>query len=183
MKNSDTKISKYISLILRHKPEEIGLELDEHGYLNVSDLINGINRSWKNFNIDDLERIVREDSKQRYSFNEDKSKIRANQGHSIPVNLELQPIKPPNKLYHGTGRKYLDSILKNGLIKKERQYVHLSGDIETASVVGKRHGELVVLEIDSESMFNKGIKFYLSKNNLWLCDYVPVEYIKELKVD
>lgn len=182
MKNSDTKISKYISLILRHKPEEIGLELDEHGYLNVSDLINGINRSWKDFNIDDLERIVREDSKQRYSFNEDKSKIRANQGHSISVDLELQPIKPPNKLYHGTGRKYLDSILKNGLIKKERQYVHLSEDIETASIIGKRHGELVVLEIDSESMFNKGIKFYLSKNNVWLCDYVPVEYIKEISL-
>lgn len=182
MKNSDTKISKYISLILRHKPEEIGLKLDEYGYLNVSDLINGLNKSWKDFNMDDLERIVREDSKQRYSFNEDKSKIRANQGHSISVNLELQSIKPPNKLYHGTGRKYLDSILKNGLIKKERQYVHLSGDIETASIVGKRHGELVVLEIDSESMFNKGIKFYLSKNNLWLCDYVPVEYIKEISL-
>ncbi|MDZ4993698.1 RNA 2'-phosphotransferase [Clostridium perfringens] len=183
MKNSDTKISKYISLILRHKPEEIGLELDEHGYLNVSDLINGINKSYEGFNMDDLERIVREDSKQRYSFNEDKSKIRANQGHSIPVNLELQPIKPPNKLYHGTGRKFLDSILKNGLIKKERQYVHLSRDLETASIVGKRHGDLVVLEIDAESMFNKGIKFYLSKNNVWLCDYVPVEYVKELRVD
>ncbi|EHK2401389.1 RNA 2'-phosphotransferase [Clostridium perfringens] len=182
MKNSDTKISKYISLILRHKPEEIGLKLDEYGYLNVSDLINGLNKSWKDFNMDDLERIVREDSKQRYSFNEDKSKIRANQGHSIPINLELQPIKPPNKLYHGTGRKYLDSILKNGLIKKERQYVHLSSDIKIASVVGKRHGELVVLEIDSKSMFNKGIKFYLSKNNVWLCDYVPLEYIKEISL-
>lgn len=183
MKNSDSKISKYISLILRHRPEEIGLELDEHGYLNVSGLINGINKSYEGFNMDDLERIVREDSKQRYSFNEDKSEIRANQGHSIPVNLELQPIKPPNKLYHGTGRKFLDSILKNGLIKKERQYVHLSRDLETASIVGKRHGDLVVLEIDAESMFNKGIKFYLSKNNVWLCDYVPVEYVKELRVD
>lgn len=108
MKNIDTEISKYISLILRHKPEEIGSQLDEHGYLNVSDLINGINKSWKEFDLDDLERIVKEDSKQRYSFNEDKSKIRANQGHSIEVNLELQAIKPPNKLYHGTGRKYLD---------------------------------------------------------------------------
>ncbi|MDZ5255185.1 RNA 2'-phosphotransferase [Clostridium sp. LIBA-8841] len=183
MKNNDTKISKYISLILRHKPEEIGLELDEHGYLNVSDLINGLNKSWKDFNMDDLERIVRGDSKQRYSFNEDKSKIRANQGHSIPVNLELKPIKPPNKLYHGTGRKYLDSILKNGLIKKERQYVHLSKDLETASIVGKRHGDLVILEVNAEDMFNKEIKFYLSNNNVWLCDYVPVEYIKELRID
>lgn len=138
---------------------------------------------WKDFNINDLERIVREDSKQRYSFNEDKSKIRANQGHSIPVNLELKPIKPPSKLYHGTGRKYLDSILKNGLIKKERQYVHLSKDLETASIVGKRHGDLVILEVNAEDMFNKEIKFYLSNNNVWLCDYVPVEYIKELRID
>ncbi|MDK0618977.1 RNA 2'-phosphotransferase [Clostridium perfringens] len=183
MKNNDSKISKYISLILRHKPEEIGLKLDEHGYLSVLDLIEGINKSYKGFSMDDLERIVREDSKGRYSFNEDKSKIRANQGHSIKVDLELEAIKPPKVLYHGTVRKYLESILKNGLIKKERQYVHLSKDIETASIVGKRHGNLVILEVDSESMFKDGIKFYLSKNNVWLCNYVPVKYIKELNLD
>ncbi|MGV2644967.1 RNA--NAD 2'-phosphotransferase, partial [Clostridium perfringens] len=117
----------------------------------------GLNKSYEGFSMDDLERIVREDSKGRYSFNEDKSKIRANQGHSIKVDLGLEPIKPPKVLYHGTGRKYLGSILKNGLIKKERQYVHLSKDIETASIVGKRHGDLVILEVDSESMFNDGI--------------------------
>ncbi|XZJ90245.1 RNA 2'-phosphotransferase [Clostridium perfringens] len=182
MKNNDSKISKYISLILRHKPEEIGLKLDEHGYLGVLDLIEGLNKSYKGFSMDDLERIVREDSKGRYSFNEDKSKIRANQGHSIKVDLGLEPIKPPKVLYHGTERKYLESILKNGLIKKERQYVHLSKDIETASIVGKRHGDLVILEVDSESMFNDGVKFYLSKNNVWLCDYVKVEYIKEISL-
>lgn len=182
MKNNDTKISRYISLILRHKPEEIGLKLDEHGWLSVSDLINGLKKSWEDFNMNDLERIVREDSKQRYSFNGDKSKIRANQGHSIPIDLELQPIKPPNKLYHGTGRKYLDSILKSGIIKKERQYVHLSKDLETASIVGKRHGDLVILEVNTEDMFKRGIKFYLSNNNVWLCDYVPVEYIKEISL-
>ena len=182
MKNNDSKISKYISLILRHKPEEIGLKLDEHGYLGVLDLIEGLNKSYEGFSMDDLERIVREDSNGRYSFNEDKSKIRANQGHSIKVDLGLEPIKPPKVLYHGTRRKYLESILKNGLIKKERQYVHLSKDIETASIVGKRHGDLVILEVDSESMFNDGIKFYLSKNNVWLCDYVKVEYIKEISL-
>ncbi len=183
MKNNDSKISKYISLILRHKPEEIGLKLDEHGYLGVLDLIEGLNKSYEGFSMDDLERIVREDSKGRYSFNEDKSKIRANQGHSIKVDLGLEPIKPPKVLYHGTGRKYLESILKNGLIKKERNYVHLSKDIETASIVGKRHGDLVILEVDSESMFNNGIKFYLSKNNVWLCNYVPKKYIKELNLE
>ena len=182
MKNNDSKISKYISLILRHKPEEIGLKLDDHGYLNVSDLIEGIDKSYEGFSMDDLERIVREDSKERYSFNENKSKIRANQGHSIPVDLELEAMRPPKVLYHGTGRKYLDSILKNGLIKKERQYVHLSKDIETASIVGKRHGDLIILEVDSENMFKDGIKFYLSKNNVWLCDYVNVEYIKEISL-
>ena len=107
MKNNDSNISKYISLILRHKPEEIGLKLDEHGYLSVLDLIEGINKSYEGFSMDDLERIVREDSKGRYSFNEDKSKIRANQGHSIKVDLGLESIKPPKVLYHGTGRKYL----------------------------------------------------------------------------
>ena len=183
MKNNDSKISKYISLILRHKPEEIGLKLDEHGYLRVLDLIEGINKSYEGFSMDDLERIVREDSKGRYSFNEDKSKIRANQGHSIKVDLGLEEIKPPKVLYHGTGRKYLESILKNRLIKKERQYVHLSKDRETASIVGKRHGDLVILEVDSESMFNDGIKFYLSKNNVWLCNYVPKKYIEELNLE
>lgn len=106
MKNNDSKISKYISLILRHKPEEIGLKLDKHGYLSVLDLIEGINKSYEGFSMDDLERIVKEDSKGRYSFNEDKSKIRANQGHSIKVDLGLEAIKPPKVLYHGTGRKY-----------------------------------------------------------------------------
>lgn len=183
MKNNDSKISKYISLILRHKPEEIGLKLDEHGYLRVLDLIEGIDKSYEGFSMDDLERIVREDSKGRYSFNEDKSKIRANQGHSIKVDLGLEEIKPPKVLYHGTGRKYLESILENGLIKKERQYVHLSKDRETASIVGKRHGDLVIFEVDSESMFNDGIKFYLSKNNVWLCNYVPKKYIKELNLE
>lgn len=182
MKNNDSKISKYISLILRYKPEEIGLKLDEHGYLSVLDLIEGLNKSYEEFSMNDLERIVREDSKGRYSFNEDKSKIRANQVHSIKVDLGLEEIKPPKVLYHGTGRKYLESILKNGLIKKERNYVHLSKDIETASVVGKRHGDLVILEVDSESMFKDGIKFYLSKNNVCLCDYVKVEYIKEISL-
>ncbi len=100
MKNNDSKISKYISLILRHKPEEIGLKLDEHGYLGVLDLIEGINKSYEGFSMDDLERIVREDSKGRYSFNEDKNKIRANQGHSIKVDLGLEEIKPPKVLYH-----------------------------------------------------------------------------------
>ena len=182
MKNNDSKIIKYISLILRHKPEEIGLKLDERRYLSVLDLIEWLNKSYEGFSMDDLERIVREDSKGRYSFNEDKSKIRANQGHSIKVDLGLEAIKPPKVLYHGTGRKYLESILKNGLIKKERNYVHLSKDIETTSIVGKRHGDLVILEVDSESMFKDGIKFYLSKNNVWLCDYVKVEYIKEISL-
>ena len=163
MKNNDSKISKYISLILRHKPEEIGLKLDEHGYLSVLDLIDGINKSYEGFSMDDLERIVKEDSKGRYSFNEDKSKIRANQGHSIKVDLGLEPIKPPKVLYHGTGRKYLESILKNGLIKKERNYVHLSKDIETASVVGKRHGDLVILEVDSESSLMMELSFIYLK--------------------
>ena len=176
-----TDTSKFLSLILRHKPETIGIKLDEHGWADVSELISGISKT-RPFDMKMLEEIVRTDNKQRYSFNEDKTLIRANQGHSIPVDVELEKKTPPEFLYHGTGEKFVSSIDKEGLLSKSRLYVHLSKDIETASIVGKRHGDLVILEVDSESMFNDGIKFYLSKNNVWLCDYVKVEYIKEISL-
>ncbi|XZN14433.1 RNA 2'-phosphotransferase (plasmid) [Clostridium perfringens] len=173
----DTRISRYISLILRHKPEVIGLKLDNKGWGNVKELLDGLNKQDNNVTMNDLERIVREDNKQRYSFNEDKTMIRANQGHSINVDLELKAIKPPKGLYHGTGRKYLDSILSKGIVKKTRQYVHLSDNLDTAVNVGLRHGELVILLIDSERMHKDGIKFYLSENKVWLCDYIDPKYI------
>ncbi|MBN7573680.1 MULTISPECIES: RNA 2'-phosphotransferase [Clostridium] len=176
--NKDMRISKFISLILRHKPEEIGLTLDEYGYISTSDLINGLNKKGYKVTISDIERIVAEDGKQRYSFNNDKTKIKANQGHSIKVNLELQAIKPPKVLYHGTATRFMDSICREGIKKQNRQYVHLSADIETATKVGKRHGELVIFKINSEQMNKDGYKFFLSENKVWLTDYVPAKYFE-----
>lgn len=177
-------LSKYLSLILRHKPEVIGITLDEHGWANVNELINGIIDSDKNYiglNLDIIDEIVRTDNKQRYSFNEDKTLIRANQGHSIPVDVELEKVKPPEYLYHGTGKKYVESINKQGLIPKSRLYVHLSKDKETAVNVGERHGEIVLYIIKSEEMYRDGYEFYLSKNGVWLTKEVPVKYMEEIK--
>ncbi len=173
------KTGIFISLILRHKPDVIGISLDEHGWANVQELISGINKT-KGYNIDIpmLEEIVRTDNKQRYSFNEDRSKIRANQGHSINVDVELKEAVPPEILYHGTGEKYVDSINAEGLKPKSRLYVHLSKDVETAVTVGSRHGKSVVYTVASGEMFRHGYIFYLSENGVWLTKNVPVDFIK-----
>ena len=173
MENSLERTSRFISLILRHKPETIGIELDEHGWANVDELLKGVN-----IDFDTLEKIVNEDEKGRYSFNEDKTKIRANQGHSINVDVELEEKVPPDILYHGTGEKYVDSINKIGLIPKTRLYVHMTEDLEVAKNTGKRHGKLVVYEINAKQMAEDGIKFYLSVNNVWLSKEVPAKYLK-----
>lgn len=157
-------ISKFISLILRHKPETIGIVLDEHGWANVKQLIAGIKKTNPNFDMSTLEKIVRTDSKQRYSFNEDKTKIRANQGHSIPVDVELEKMTPPDILWHGTGEKYVESISQIGLIPKSRLYVHLSKDYKTAKTVGSRHGKPVVYRVNARQMAEDGYLFYLSVN-------------------
>lgn len=170
--------SKYISLILRHKPEVIGISLDEHGWANVDELISGVAKTHK-LDMDILEEIVRSDEKQRYSFNEDKTLIRANQGHSIPVDVELEEAVPPEKLWHGTGEKFVESIDEQGLIPKSRLYVHLSKDIDTAIKVGSRHGRPVVYGIKTLDMYNAGYKFFLSKNGVWLTKEVPVEYLEK----
>lgn len=173
------EISKFIALILRHKPETIGISLDEHGWANVSELVEGINRQ-QPFTMTDLEEIVKTDNKQRYSFNEDKTLIRANQGHSVPVDVELPEKEPPEFLWHGTGEKYTESIDKIGLIPKSRLYVHLSGDLETAKIVGKRHGKLVVYKVKSGEMAKDGFVFYQSVNGVWLTKEVPVKYLEKL---
>ena len=173
------KLSVFISLILRHKPETIGITIDEYGWANVKELIDGINNSGKTINMDILEEIVRTDEKNRYSFNKDKTKIRANQGHSIPVNVELKEKTPPDILYHGTATRFLENIKQQGIKSMSRLYVHLSKDQETAFKVGDRHGKSVVLIIDAKRMHNDGIKFYLSENNVWLTKYIDSKYIKE----
>ena len=168
--------SKFIALILRHKPEAIGITLDEHGWANVQELIAGIAKTHE-FNMDILEEIVRTDNKQRYSFNEDKTLIRANQGHSIPVDVELEEKEPSTELWHGTREKYVSSIDVQGLLPKSRLYVHLSKDKETATKVGQRHGKLVLYVVKAADMYHDGYKFYLSKNGVWLTKEVPAKYL------
>lgn len=174
------RTSRYISLLLRHAPEKAGITLDNHGWAKVDELIKGVNKTHElTFSI--LEEIVATDDKQRYSFNEDKTLIRANQGHSIPVDVELKEETPPQFLYHGTGEKYVSLIDKAGLISKSRLYVHLSKDIETAINVGARHGKPVLYRVDSERMAKDGFKFYLSVNGVWLTNIVPVEYLEKIE--
>lgn len=168
--------SKFISLILRHKPEAIGITLDEHGWANVNELIEGISKT-QPIDMATLEQIVEEDEKQRYSFNEDKTLIRANQGHSIPVDVELEEKEPPEFLYHGTGEKYVASIDVQGLIPKSRLYVHLSSDSDTAKKVGQRHGSPVIYVVNSGRMFRDGYTFYQSVNGVWLTKEVPLHYL------
>ena len=171
-----TQTSRFISLILRHKPETIGITLDEHGWANVDELITGISRTHP-LTKELLDEIVRTDEKQRYSYNEDKTLIRANQGHSIPVDVELPELEPPAILYHGTGRKYTESIDHQGLIPKSRLYVHLSMDRDTAVKVGRRHGEPVVYTIQAATMYRDGYSFYRSVNGVWLTKTVPTKYL------
>lgn len=176
------RLSKFISMILRHKPEAIGITLDEHGWADVDELIKGINETGEEieFSKDTLETIVKTDKKQRYSFSQDKTLIRANQGHSIPVDVELEKKEPPKVLYHGTGVKSVKAIQEQGLLPMERLYVHLSTDVETATNVGKRHGTPVIFQVNSEQMQKDGYDFFQSVNGVWLTKEVPAKYL-ELK--
>ena len=177
IRNNST--SKYISLILRHKPEAIGITLDEHGWANVDELLAGVSRTHP-LDMAGLEEIVRTDEKQRYAFNADKTKIRANQGHSVPVDVELEAVTPPDILYHGTGEKYVESIEAQGLIPKTRLYVHLSGDYETAFQVGSRHGWPRIYQVYSGQMAAEGFIFYRSVNGVWLTKTVPLHYLTRM---
>jgi putative RNA 2'-phosphotransferase len=169
--------SKFISLVLRHKPEEIGLALDENGWADIVQLIEGLGKRGHKISFETLKEIVDTNEKKRFSFNEDHTKIRANQGHTVEVDVELKAVTPPSVLYHGTAAKSVDSILQTGLSKMQRLHVHLSADLETAIKVGQRHGKPVVLSVDAGAMHNDGIKFYLSENSVWLVEEVPVRYI------
>ena len=166
---------KHLAFLLRHDKEafENGL-IDHNGWRSVSELIKS-----QGYTKELLDGIVETNNKQRYEYNGDKTKIRARQGHSINVDVGLTETMPPNILYHGTSTKALESIYKQGIVKGERIYVHLSKDEETALKVGSRHGTPYVLVIDSEQMYKDGIKFYLSSNGVWLTDYVDSKYIKK----
>lgn len=171
------RVSKLISLVLRHKPQEIGLKLDEHGWANVEELLTKIQPRYA-IDMAILEEIVRTNNKQRFAFDETHTRIRANQGHTIDVDVELQEAIPPEILYHGTGEKSVAAIDEKGLLSMNRLHVHLSGDEETATRVGKRHGKPVIYKIKSGEMSRDGYIFYLSVNNVWLTKEVPVKYLE-----
>ncbi len=180
-KKYHTKLSRFLSLVLRHKPEEIGIKLDPNGWTNVTILISKMNSYGKNIDVETLEEILKTNNKKRFSFNEDKSLIRANQGHSIDIDLGYKTKIPPKKLFHGTAAKYVDSIYKTGIKKKNRHHVHLSKDFKTALSVGQRHGKPVVFEILTGQMIKEGFEFYESENGVWLTDEVPVKFIRKLE--
>lgn len=171
------KISKFLSLILRHKPETIGLNLDENGWADVEELLGKSTTSGHSFSREELDEVVALNDKQRFAFNDTRTRIRASQGHSIEVELELKPAPPPEFLYHGTVDRFLESIRAQGLRKMNRNHVHLSADWETATKVGSRRGEAIVLTIRSGEMSRDGMTFFISENGVWLTDEVPVKYI------
>lgn len=182
MGNKKDSMSKFISLVLRHHPEAAYIQLDEHGWADVEQLLSGMKKTGRKINREILEEIVRTDEKQRYSFNEDKTLIRANQGHSIPVDVGLKEQAPPELLYHGTAVGFYESIQKQGLRPMSRLYVHLSKDVETAISVGKRHGKPIVLKIHSGSMYRDGVPFYLSENGVWLTRKVEPKYFEQIMI-
>lgn len=175
------KGSKFLSYVLRHDPGAIDLPLDAQGWALVSDLIELTKNRNPRLTRPLIEKIVNSCEKQRFTLNEFGSKIRANQGHSINIDLELKPIKPPAVLYHGTATRYLGEILSRGLVKKNRHHVHLAENKAAATSVGQRHGKVAVLKINAQAMFDNEIYFYQSKNKIWLTDEVPVEYIEVIQ--
>lgn len=166
------KTSKFLSLILRHKPETIGIRLTPEGWADTSLLLEKLDIS-----MDDLHEVVALNDKKRFILSEDGRRIRANQGHSISVDLELMPTTPPELLYHGTAERNIASIMENGILKRGRNHVHLSKSIDTATQVGARYGRPVVLKVRASAMHADGHLFFLSKNNVWLTDFVPSKFI------
>lgn len=172
-----TQTSKFLSLVLRHKPEEIGLVLDEAGWASTNELIDACNRHGPRLDLPTLQLLVNTNEKKRFEFNADGSRIRASQGHSVEVDLGYTPQAPPPVLYHGTVDAFLDPIRTQGLAKGERHHVHLSADPSVARIVGTRRGKPVVLTVQAGSMHAAGHTFYLSTNGVWLVDSVPSNFI------
>ncbi|TGN90148.1 RNA 2'-phosphotransferase [Bradyrhizobium yuanmingense] len=174
---NDTQLSKFLSLILRHQPETIGLVLDSHGWAGIDDLIAKANAAGTKFGRDDLLRVVSESDKKRFSLSPGTDRIRAAQGHSVSVELGLAPQEPPSILYHGTATRFVEAILSEGLKPQARQQVHLSSDEATAQRVGQRHGKPHIFKVDAGSMHAKGFRFFRADNGVWLTDHVPPEFL------
>ncbi|MBE9029578.1 RNA 2'-phosphotransferase [filamentous cyanobacterium LEGE 11480] len=175
--NRQTKISKYLSYHLRHAPQELGLTLQPGGWVNITDLLTAASQDKYTITRQELETIVAESEKQRFAIDPTGEKIRANQGHSVTVDLKLEPMGPPAILYHGTAAQFVDQILESGLKKMARHHVHLSADTRKAKDVGQRRGKPVIFQVDAAAMDAAGIIFYCSENGVWLTDHVPPEYL------
>ena len=174
---SDTHTSKLLSLVLRHKPDEIGIALDNAGWVDVDTLLAALASHGHALTRDELDHLVASNDKRRFEYNANGTRIRAAQGHSIPVDLELPPKEPPAILYHGTADRFLAQIRKTGLQKRDRQHVHLSPSPDLATTVGQRHGRPITLQVRAGDMHRTGHQFFLSSNNVWLTDHVPAEFI------
>jgi putative RNA 2'-phosphotransferase len=177
MDDRAVRISKFLSLVLRHQPEMIGLNLDQAGWASATQLIEAARLRGFDFTLEELQNVVDGNDKKRFSLSEDGLLIRANQGHSVKVELGYAPTAPPEILYHGTAERFLTSIKQRGLIKGKRHHVHLSADVDTATKVGRRHGKPVVLRIEAWLMHRDGYVFYISANGVWLTEHVPVQYL------
>lgn len=172
------RASKFLSKYLRHEPEALGLVLQPGGWVQVDDLLAACTKHNMRISREQLNTVVAENNKQRFSFDESGVRIRANQGHSTEVDLELQPVEPPPILYHGTAVKNVDSIQRSGLTKHARHHVHLSRDTATAHNVGSRHGKPIIFEVNAAAITSAGYCFYCSENGVWLTDEVPSEFLK-----
>lgn len=176
--SSTKRASKFLSLILRHKPEEAGITLDTEGWADVRALLTGCKSKGYAITLGELKQVVAENDKQRFIFSEDGKRIRATQGHSVEVDLGYAVQVPPTSLFHGTATKNLDSIKAQGLLKGSRQHVHLSTSVATATQVGQRYGTPVILLVNAKKMHEDGKEFFLTPNGVWLTDAVEAKYIK-----
>lgn len=169
--------SKFLSLVLRHKPSAANVSLNENGWCQIDRLLDGAQSAGVNITPEELFEIVATNEKQRFQLNEDNTQIRANQGHSVSVDLDLRPTPPPARLFHGTTIRFQETIMREGVKKMNRHHVHLSADRETAQKVGIRHGKVLILEVDAQRMHEEGHLFYRTENNVWLVDSVPPSYL------
>ncbi|MFN3244557.1 MAG: RNA 2'-phosphotransferase [Planctomycetota bacterium] len=174
------RISKFLSYVLRHRPDTVGIELDEGGWVDVDVLLAAARDHEPELTRGRLEEVVRSSDKQRFVLSDDGRRIRANQGHSVDVDLGLQPIEPPEQLFHGTAERFVDSIFTNGLERRSRHHVHLSADVEVARAVGQRHGRVAILRVASGAMQRDGLAFCRSDNGVWLTAHVAPRYLTRL---
>ncbi|EEF58657.1 RNA 2'-phosphotransferase [Pedosphaera parvula] len=178
MSSRTVKISKFLSLVLRHEPGRIGIQLDSAGWVDVDELLRACTAHQFPFSRDELNQVVATNDKKRFAFSEDGKRIRANQGHSVEVELQYEPSVPPEILYHGTADRFLASIQQDGLIKGNRHHVHLSTELSTAISVGQRHGRPLVFRVLAGQMHRSGHQFFVSANGVWLADHIPANFLQ-----